>query len=276
MEIRNGAVFFTHFIETTETINPGMLIHGWNRGAAFQTKKMTEGIDFIIPVMLKSDTKPVVGGLFGGWTVPEQNEGSRILTYVVIDAKNWKSMSDTKLKAMAAKCQPNKGNFSFHTPMNPFISLVQCIGHEAPERTGVKIFPSLFEKPTDKHIQLKVGVVGLSPATYTCLQNRQSTVPLLPLLKRLRHSVENPLESFIPEQKGPLRQVSQDSMIGQIDPARQINMRKRKRNSGGGSPGTPNVAPSGVPAGAPDGSAPDGDPAPAGALGEVGNEEAGA
>ena len=233
--ISNGWVNFNHFISTNTTITPGLLVHGWNRGAAFMTKPRTHGIDLIIPIMLKPDTElKDRGPLFGPWTQAQHEAASSVLTYIVIDAKNWLSMTDTEIQQNLDKCRPLADNFASHIPVNPFISIVQSVGHEDFKRPGVKIHTtaSLEEWKQGKQFQLQVSAVGLSSSTYKCLENRPGIVRIL---KRLKDMTLNPF-SGLSNEKERLGLVV-DTMPGQIDPARQVNMRIKPRAEVGGGVG---------------------------------------
>jgi hypothetical protein len=101
-------------------------------------------------------------------------------------------MTQTEIQHSLDKCQPMDDNFAFHTPVNPFISIVQSVGDDDPKHQGVKIHmlpPILEEWKEGKQFQLQVYAVGLTSATYTCLENRPDTVKVL---KRLRNMTLNP------------------------------------------------------------------------------------
>lgn len=83
-----------------------------------------------------------------------------------------------------------------------------------------------------KQFQLQVSVVGLSSSTYKCLENRPETVKVL---KRLRNMTLNPFSGLSKENERLGLVV--DTMPGQIDPARQVNMRIKPRAEGGGGVG---------------------------------------
>ena len=72
-------------------IAPSTLIKAFNRGAALMTKSNTEGVDFIIPVILPCADKNILsklGPLFGEWSEEEQSAANSVVSYILIDAKN--------------------------------------------------------------------------------------------------------------------------------------------------------------------------------------------
>ena len=56
--IKNGYVNFTHFAVAYPTITTSMIVTGWDRCVAYQTKANNPGIDFIIPVMVVRSDDP--------------------------------------------------------------------------------------------------------------------------------------------------------------------------------------------------------------------------
>jgi len=226
MSISDGWVNFNHFISTNTTITTALLLHAWNRCAAFMTKPRTHGIDLIIPVLLADKELKERGPLFGPWTEAQYEAAGAVLAYIVIDAKNWLSMTQTEIQHNLDKCWPMDDNFTFHTPVNPFISIVQSVGDDDPKHQGVRIHmlpPILDEWKEGKQFQLQVSAVGLTSATYTCLENRPDTIKVL---KRLRNMTLNPFRGLSEEDER--RGLLIDTMSGQVDEARQTNMRKPK------------------------------------------------
>jgi hypothetical protein len=51
----DGYVFFNHFIRVNVKLSYSMFIHAWNRGAAIMCMTNTEGVDYVIPVMLDTE-----------------------------------------------------------------------------------------------------------------------------------------------------------------------------------------------------------------------------
>ena len=204
-------------------MSTSLLLEGWNRGAGYQTQPNTHGVDFIIPVLLRSKKNLDLGPLFGPWTVAQEAAASSVLSYILIDSKNWLSMTDAELKYTVEKCRPSTRNFASHTPVNPYISIVQCVGCEPVGRTGVTIYPSLDTgTPNDGQIQLKIAAVGISPSTYTCLRQRPACVPLL---QRLRRKTSSPISSYKPEGDSAISRIVEDALPCQLPPRRQFNMR---------------------------------------------------
>jgi hypothetical protein len=175
------------------------------------------------------------GPLYGPWTLAQYEAAGAVLTYIVIDAKNWLSMTQKEIQHNLDKCRPLGDNFAFHTPVNPFISIVQSVGDDDPKHQNVRIHmlpPILEEWKEGKQFQLQVSAVGLTSATYTCLENRPDTTKVL---KRLRNMTLNPFRGLSEEEEK--RGLLVDTMPGQVDEARQTNMRKPKTAVAGGGVG---------------------------------------
>ena len=93
------------------------------------TKSQTWGFDFVIPVIIKDVTEDVMksfGPLFGEWTEEQEKAADAVIAYILIQTKN-------RLKADAAKwsiseCIPDKNNFDYHNPSNPFVSILMELG----------------------------------------------------------------------------------------------------------------------------------------------------
>ena len=147
---------------------------------------------------------------------------------------------DTEIQQNLDKCRPLNDNFASHTPVNPFISIVQSVGHEDSKHPGVKIHTtaSLEEWKQAKQFQLQVSAVGLSLSTYKCLENRLETV------KHLRDVTLNPF-SGLSKEKERLGLIV-DTMPGQIDPANQVNTQIKPRAEVGGGVGHADAATAGA------------------------------
>src|SRR5271167_4056965 len=109
-------------------------------------------------------------------------------------------MTDTEIQQNLDKCRSLDDNFAFHIPVNPFISIVQSVGHEDSKRPGVKIHitANLEEWKQGKQFQLQVSVVGLSFSIYKCLENRSKIVKIL---KCLRDMTLNPFSGLSKEKE---------------------------------------------------------------------------
>lgn len=109
----NGWVFFNHFVRVEVEVSVPILIHAWNRGAAIMCKTGTEGIDYLIPVMLEeedTDKDVTFGPLFGDfWPREDLKAGRRRLTVFAINSKNYASGKDQEDAAWGTKL--SKKNF---------------------------------------------------------------------------------------------------------------------------------------------------------------------
>ena len=198
----------------------------WNHGAAIMTKANTEGIDFVIPIVLpkgKNDPQTLLnlGPLYGLWSLEQEEAASKVIAYIVIDSKNIQSMSENDVDKAAKKCKPTKANFLFHQPINPYITLVPCLSSQA-GRDHVKIFRSPAPELLDKRpLQLKIGAFGISHNTYKCLENRPNTERLL---NQLLHMDRNPLRGLNGENNVEIKSGILDCLPLQCDPRREFNM----------------------------------------------------
>ena len=153
------------------------------------TRANTKGIDFVIPVMLgePNEHKHSFGPLFGQWTLEQEKAASRVVYYVVLDAKNDASLSLNDITLQARKCAPSASNFRFHALMNPFVTI---IGSYA---TSDLIEPVKLLRDatldTEPH-QFSVSAQGLSGDTFKCLQGRPN---LTRILKAILEMDRNPL-----------------------------------------------------------------------------------
>ena len=184
--LKNGTVFVTHFLAITSKLRPSTLVKAWNRGVGIMTKANTEGIDFVIPVMLDRECKGF-GPMYGPWTVEQELAASRAVGYILIDAKNDASLSDNDITNQAMKCVPSGANIRFHEPMNPFITIIASYGSSDP-KMPVKLVrdATIDTQPT----QFALNVQGLSGATFKCLEERPN---LTRILKTILEMDRNPL-----------------------------------------------------------------------------------
>jgi hypothetical protein len=184
--LKNGTVFVTHFVAITTKLRPSILVKAWNRGAGIMTKANTEGIDFVIPVMLDRECEGF-GPLYGPWTVEQELAASRAVGYILIDAKNDASLSDNDITNQAMKCVPSGANIRFHEPMNPFITIIASYGSSDP-KMPVKLVrdATIDTQPT----QFAFNAQGLSGATFKCLEDRPN---LTRILKTILEMDRNPL-----------------------------------------------------------------------------------
>lgn len=184
---KKGHVFITHWVTIRTELRPSILIKAWNRGAGIVTKANTEGIDFVIPVML-SETNPdnnCFGPLFGRWTVEQEKAATRAVSYILL--KNDASLSDNDITLQAIKCAPSASSFRFHAPMNPFVTII------ASYATSDLIAPVKLVRnatlDTEPH-QFSVSAQGLSGSTFKCLEGRPN---LTRILKTVLEMDRNPL-----------------------------------------------------------------------------------
>jgi hypothetical protein len=195
----NGSIFFNHFICLKTQLRHSCLVKAWNRGAAFMTRANTEGIDFVIPIIMHDPVGELAAGplnlgpLYGEWSAEQESEASKIISYILIDAKNVTSMSETSASMAAEKCKPSQANFNSHKPMNPYITIIMSLGSQASDN-HVKFFQSPQEELIGKSLlQIKLGVFGLSSSAYKCLENGPQTQALL---EQMLQMDRNPLKGL--------------------------------------------------------------------------------
>ena len=185
-----GRLFFNHFISMQATIAPSTLIKAFNRGAALMTKSNTEGVDFIIPVILPSADKNILsklGPLFGEWSEEEQSAANSVVSYILIDAKNRINHSRNSAYGDLQKVVPDATNIQLHKPKNYFLSILQSYGSDTDtlrDRDGAMIHPQHQDAENFHDRQIPISALGLTHHTYHCLENRPDTEKLLQGLRR--------------------------------------------------------------------------------------------
>jgi hypothetical protein len=92
----NGWVFFNHFIRIEVDLTMPILVHAWNRGAAIECKTGTQGVDYVIPVILtdEMDKDVTFGPLFGDWTVENFKAARRHVSWIAINSKDYAKGKD--------------------------------------------------------------------------------------------------------------------------------------------------------------------------------------
>jgi hypothetical protein len=135
-----GKVFFNYFIAVTTKLRPSTLLKAWNRGAAIISESQTEGIDFVIPVVVKNAAKKVMasfGRLFGEWTKEQEMGANAVIGYILIQTKNRKEAPASKWSM--GDCILNEKNLLNHHPSNPFISILMELGVGDPKSSPVDL-----------------------------------------------------------------------------------------------------------------------------------------
>jgi len=187
----SGKVFFNHFVALDTKLRPSILLKAWNRGAAIMTKAHTEGIDFVIPVVVKDVPKEVLesfGPLFGEWTEEQEKAADTVITCILIQTQN-------HLKADAAKwalseCIPDKNKFDYYNPSNPFVSILMELG--LGDSNGVQVVNPHTGKDIHRK-QLPIVAYGLTARTYKCLDGCENVERMLKLLQEMDR---NPLRGL--------------------------------------------------------------------------------
>ena len=186
-KILKGRIFFNHFVSLDTVLRPSVLIKAWNRGAAIMTKACTPGIDFIIPVIMEDCEVDKLGPLFGEWTRDQEEAADKIVAYIVIDGKNRENRSETQIGFASDSCIPKPTqsqfqhkNFDWHTPCNPFISIVLSFGWET-NGPGVEVH-SIPTAPIHK-LHLPIIAYGLTSKTYKCLDSRPNVARMMRLMR---------------------------------------------------------------------------------------------
>jgi hypothetical protein len=186
-----GKVFFNHFVVLHTKLRPSILLKAWNRCAAIMTKSQTWGVDVIIPIVVKDVTEEVLksfGPLFGEWTAEQEKAADAVIAYILVQTKN-------RAKAKAAKwalseCIPDNNNFDYHSPSNPFVSILMELGVE--ESNGVQVVNPCTGKEIHRK-QLPIVAYGLTARTYKCLDGRGNVERMLKLLQEMDR---NPLRGL--------------------------------------------------------------------------------
>jgi len=217
--LEGGKVFLTHWISIDTKLRPSILLKAWNRGAGIITKANTEGIDLVIPVMLKPDSdNNSFGPLFGPWTIEQEKAASRTVSYILLHAKNDALLSDNDIKIQARKCAPSASNFRSHAPMNPFVTIIARYATSNLDMPVKLVRDATLD--TEPH-QLSLSAQGLSGATFKCLEGRPDLTRILKVILEMDH---NPLRGSAWQDYEGFRNTTRDYYHVATHPGREFNL----------------------------------------------------
>jgi hypothetical protein len=184
-----GTVFFNHWIRTDQTLRPSVLVKAWNRCAALMCKEGATGIDFVIPVMMRSSHLQPEATSLGKctgpkWTTEQERASSRLISYILIQTKNRKSTSSPMRMSAMIDCVPlgktlnAKPNFLDHNPQNPFISVLFEFRAKKPrKRESVEILwtrAAISQKVNGHKVALDKAKAGVATSDRARIKKEQA------------------------------------------------------------------------------------------------------
>ena len=123
------------------------------------TKTGTVGVDFVIPVVMRSGKASGFGPFLGPWTDEQEAMADLVVSYILIQTKHRVSAYRSDAEKALIKCIPIPmkprprdllPNFANHTPTNSYISVVMELGIEKQKEKRIQVMNTIDYAALDR------------------------------------------------------------------------------------------------------------------------------